>query len=176
MKGRRGDDCLGKVVQELGVGVKQREAGPGGEGGIFRGWREDGMLIFSANVGAHEWCTRGLHMWTTLRHSRGSTQCTSTEPCGCDLTRACLCCRWPRRPLPSVAIAQFVHACMARWPNAVLQFEDFSINNAHRLLTRYRQHHLVFNDDIQVQCLALAGPGLALGWRRGGGVCVGAPY
>lgn len=60
--------------------------------------------------------------------------------------------------LPAVAAApdcpyvQVVTALMARWPNAVLQFEDFSSDNASRLLARYRQHHLVFNDDIQVRC------------------------
>lgn len=45
---------------------------------------------------------------------------------------------------------EFVRAVMSRWPNAVLQFEDFSLQHAHPLLGRYRNHHLVFNDDIQV--------------------------
>ena len=45
---------------------------------------------------------------------------------------------------------EFVKAVMARWPKAVLQFEDFSLEHAHPLLGRYRRHHLVFNDDIQV--------------------------
>lgn len=45
---------------------------------------------------------------------------------------------------------QFVNAVMARWPNAVLQFEDFQMAHALTLLQRYRDHHLVFNDDIQV--------------------------
>lgn len=54
---------------------------------------------------------------------------------------------WPSPPLPY----QFVTAAMARWPNAVLQFEDFSIEHAGPLLERYRKHHLVFNDDIQVR-------------------------
>ena len=53
---------------------------------------------------------------------------------------------------------QFVHAVMARWPHAVLQFEDFSMEHALLLLERYRQHHLVFNDDIQgTAATALAG-------------------
>ncbi|KAJ9525209.1 hypothetical protein QJQ45_020740, partial [Haematococcus lacustris] len=52
----------------------------------------------------------------------------------------------------------FVVAVMTRWPNAVLQFEDFSISHALTLLNRYRQHHLVFNDDIQgTAATALAG-------------------
>ena len=45
---------------------------------------------------------------------------------------------------------QFVKAVMGRWPNAVLQFEDFNMAHAQPLLERYRDHHLVFNDDIQV--------------------------
>lgn len=45
---------------------------------------------------------------------------------------------------------QFVNAVMARWPNAVLQFEDFQMAHALTLLQRFRHHHLVFNDDIQV--------------------------
>ena len=40
---------------------------------------------------------------------------------------------------------------MSRWPNAVLQFEDFNMAHAQPLLERYRDHHLVFNDDIQVR-------------------------
>ncbi len=60
----------------------------------------------------------------------------------------------PPRPPP----AQFVGAVMSRWPSAVLQFEDFSINHALNLLERYRHHHLVFNDDIQgTAATALAG-------------------
>jgi malic enzyme len=39
---------------------------------------------------------------------------------------------------------------MARWPKAVLQFEDFSTDHALVLLNRYRNQYLVFNDDIQV--------------------------
>jgi len=55
-------------------------------------------------------------------------------------------------------IDEFVTAVMARWPNAVLQFEDFSTNHALNLLNRYRDHHLVFNDDIQgTAATALAG-------------------
>jgi malic enzyme len=38
-----------------------------------------------------------------------------------------------------------VRAVTSRWPKAVLQFEDFSIEHALPLLERYRSHHLVFN-------------------------------
>jgi malate dehydrogenase (decarboxylating) len=44
---------------------------------------------------------------------------------------------------------EFVAAVMGRWPNAVLQFEDFSIEHAEVLLERYRHCHCVFNDDCQ---------------------------
>ncbi|GFR43314.1 hypothetical protein Agub_g4381 [Astrephomene gubernaculifera] len=55
-------------------------------------------------------------------------------------------------------VDEFVTAVMSRWPNAILQFEDFSIDHAVPLLERYRQHHLVFNDDIQgTAATALAG-------------------
>ena len=46
-------------------------------------------------------------------------------------------------------VDEFVAAVMGRWPNAVLQFEDFSIDHAQILLERYRHAHCVFNDDIQ---------------------------
>jgi malic enzyme len=34
---------------------------------------------------------------------------------------------------------QVVAAVMNRWPEAILQFEDFSINHALELLNRYRK-------------------------------------
>ncbi len=43
----------------------------------------------------------------------------------------------------------FVHAIQQRWPNVLLQFEDFAQKNATRLLTRYRHQLCCFNDDIQ---------------------------
>ena len=50
---------------------------------------------------------------------------------------------------------EFVTAITQRYPNAVLQFEDFSIDKALPLLDRYRGDHLVFNDDIQARHCSL---------------------
>jgi malic enzyme len=41
--------------------------------------------------------------------------------------------------LCACVLAQFVRAVMGRWPNAVLQFEDFQMQHALTLLERYRQ-------------------------------------
>ena len=43
----------------------------------------------------------------------------------------------------------FIEAVKRRWPNVLLQFEDFAQNNATPLLNRYRDELCCFNDDIQ---------------------------
>lgn len=53
---------------------------------------------------------------------------------------------------------EFMEAVRFRWPNAMVQFEDFSSDVAQTLLDRYRDDHLCFNDDIQgTGATALAG-------------------
>ncbi len=43
----------------------------------------------------------------------------------------------------------FMKAVTARWPDALIQFEDFAQANATPLLQRYRDQFCCFNDDIQ---------------------------
>jgi malate dehydrogenase (oxaloacetate-decarboxylating) len=43
----------------------------------------------------------------------------------------------------------FVNSVKKRWPNVLLQWEDFAGSNAARLLARYRNQLCTFNDDIQ---------------------------
>lgn len=46
-------------------------------------------------------------------------------------------------------IDEFVSAVRRRWPDVLLQWEDFAGVNAARLLARYRDQLCTFNDDIQ---------------------------
>lgn len=46
-------------------------------------------------------------------------------------------------------VDQFVDEVKRRWPNVLLQWEDFAQENATRILERYRNNILSFNDDIQ---------------------------
>lgn len=46
-------------------------------------------------------------------------------------------------------VDEFMQAVKMRWPNVLLQFEDFAQNHATPLLNRYRNQLCCFNDDIQ---------------------------
>jgi malate dehydrogenase (oxaloacetate-decarboxylating)(NADP+) len=55
-------------------------------------------------------------------------------------------------------VDEFVGAVQTRYPDALIQFEDFLTPDAYRLLETYRDRVLCFNDDIQgTAAVALAG-------------------
>jgi malate dehydrogenase (oxaloacetate-decarboxylating) len=54
-------------------------------------------------------------------------------------------------------VDRFVQAVKKRWPKVLLQWEDFARDNAGRLLDRYRDQLLTFNDDIQGTAAVAAG-------------------
>ena len=69
---------------------------------------------------------------------------------------------YPRRRLEGpryfALIDEFVAAVQDRYPDALIQFEDFLTPNAYALLNTYRDRVLCFNDDIQgTAAVALAG-------------------
>ena len=62
---------------------------------------------------------------------------------------------------------EFVKAATARWPNVLIQWEDFTNDKAFPLLNRYREEVLCFNDDIQgTGSVALAGLLAAMRMRK----------
>ena len=69
---------------------------------------------------------------------------------------------YPRRRLEGRAyfslVDEFVEAVQERYPDALIQFEDFLTPNAYALLEKYRDRVLCFNDDIQgTAAVSLAG-------------------
>eukprot|EP00571_Detonula_confervacea_P007978 CAMPEP_0172315168 /NCGR_PEP_ID=MMETSP1058-20130122/24287_1 /TAXON_ID=83371 /ORGANISM="Detonula confervacea, Strain CCMP 353" /LENGTH=602 /DNA_ID=CAMNT_0013029195 /DNA_START=97 /DNA_END=1905 /DNA_ORIENTATION=- len=46
-------------------------------------------------------------------------------------------------------VDEFIQAVLHRWPDVLIQFEDFSSDKAQKILNKYRDETLCFNDDIQ---------------------------
>lgn len=64
-------------------------------------------------------------------------------------------------------IDAFIEAVKRRWPNVLLQFEDFAQHNATPLLERYRDQLCCFNDDIQGTAAVSVGTLLAACRQKG---------
>jgi len=69
---------------------------------------------------------------------------------------------YPRRRLTGrpyfALVEEFVRAVQKKYPDALIQFEDFQTPDAYALLNAYRDRVLCFNDDIQgTAAVALAG-------------------
>jgi malate dehydrogenase (oxaloacetate-decarboxylating) len=60
----------------------------------------------------------------------------------------------------------FIQAVKRRWPEVLLQFEDFNQTNALPLLNRYRDEICCFNDDIQGTAVVTVGTLLSACRRR----------
>jgi len=60
----------------------------------------------------------------------------------------------------------FIQAVKKRWPQVLLQFEDFNQTNALPLLTRYRDEICCFNDDIQGTAAVTVGTLLAASYAK----------
>ncbi len=58
-------------------------------------------------------------------------------------------------------VEAFMEAVHERWPNALVQFEDFAQKNAMPLLERYKDRYCCFNDDIQGTAAVTVGSLLA---------------
>ena len=58
-------------------------------------------------------------------------------------------------------IEEFLSVITQRWPEALIQFEDFAGHNANRILERYRDKMCSFNDDIQGTAAVTVGTLLA---------------
>ncbi|MFM9269297.1 NAD-dependent malic enzyme [Halomonas elongata] len=64
-------------------------------------------------------------------------------------------------------MAEFIAAVKRRWPQVLLQFEDFAQANAMPLLERYRDKLCCFNDDIQGTAAVCVGTLMAACKARG---------
>jgi malate dehydrogenase (oxaloacetate-decarboxylating) len=72
---------------------------------------------------------------------------------------------WRNQRIGGEEYAEFVEAFMQavnrRWPEALIQFEDFAQKNAMPLLERYKDQYCCFNDDIQGTAAVTVGSLLA---------------
>jgi malate dehydrogenase (oxaloacetate-decarboxylating)(NADP+) len=73
-----------------------------------------------------------------------------------------------RGPEYDALVAEFLDAVARRWPDALVQFEDFGKDNAARLLGAHRDRVRCFNDDIQGTG-AVTAAGVLSGLRQTGG-------
>ncbi|MFT4887422.1 MAG: malate dehydrogenase (oxaloacetate-decarboxylating) [Pseudohongiellaceae bacterium] len=67
----------------------------------------------------------------------------------------------------SAFVDQFIDSVHDRWPNALIQFEDFAQPNAMPILKRHRDRVCCFNDDIQGTAAVTLGSLLAACKRKG---------
>ncbi|WP_299793528.1 NAD-dependent malic enzyme [uncultured Shewanella sp.] len=72
---------------------------------------------------------------------------------------------WRHQRIGGEEYAEFVEAFMQavhrRWPDALIQFEDFAQKNAMPLLERYKDQYCCFNDDVQGTAAVTVGSLLA---------------
>lgn len=66
-----------------------------------------------------------------------------------------------RGPEYDAFVEDFIAAVIERWPDVLLQWEDFAGHNAGRFLERYRDRLCTFNDDIQGTAAVATGTLLA---------------
>jgi malate dehydrogenase (oxaloacetate-decarboxylating)(NADP+) len=64
-------------------------------------------------------------------------------------------------------VDEFMDAVYRKWPQVLVQFEDFSNDHCFDLLARYRDKYLMFNDDIQGTGAVVAA-GIVNAWRATG--------
>jgi len=51
---------------------------------------------------------------------------------------------------------EFMDAMKEVFPNLLVQFEDFSTDNAFKYLSRFRQKYRCFNDDVSVRSMLIS--------------------
>lgn len=68
-------------------------------------------------------------------------------------------------------VDEFIQAVKMRWPDVLLQFEDFSGVHATPLLMRYRDELCCFNDDIQGTAAVALGTLIAAALSKGERLC-----